>query len=83
MTTVKIDLSDDQAAALKAKAAAHGLSLEGWFQKIASQEAPPQGERPPRKSAYGLLAKYSPGPSEEDIDDNRKDMFRGFAEDAP
>ena len=40
MTTVRIDLSDEQAAALKAKAAARGLSLEGWFQMIASQEAP-------------------------------------------
>lgn len=85
MTTARIDLSesDDLAAALKAKAAAQGLSLEGWFQKIARQEAPGHGERPPKKSAYGLLAKYGPGPSDEDIEDNRRDMFHGFAEDAP
>ena len=41
MTSVTIDLPDDQAAALKAKAAALGLSLEGWFKKMAEQETPP------------------------------------------
>jgi uncharacterized protein (DUF433 family) len=30
-----IELPDEQAAALKAKAAAKGLSLESWFQKLA------------------------------------------------
>lgn len=35
----------------------------------------------PRKSAHGLLAPYGPGPSAEEIDENRRDMFRGFGED--
>ena len=83
MTTVRIDIPDDQAAALKAKAAADGLSLEGWFQKIALQEAPSQSTSTPKKSAYGLLARYSPGPSDADLEENRREMFRGFAEDAP
>jgi hypothetical protein len=83
MTTVRIDIPDDQAAALKAKAAADGLSLEGWFQKMARREAPLQGARGPKRSAYGLLARYSPGPSDADINANRREMFRGFAEDAP
>lgn len=43
MTTVKIDIPDDQAAALKAKLAPHGLTLEDWFQKVAEREA----QRPP------------------------------------
>ena len=30
-----IHLSDEQAAALQAKAAAYGLTLEAWFQKLA------------------------------------------------
>jgi hypothetical protein len=38
MTTVKIALPDDQAEALKAKAAAQGLSLEDWFRHRADQE---------------------------------------------
>ena len=29
--TVKIELSDEQAAALKVKAASQGLTLETWF----------------------------------------------------
>ena len=38
MTTVKIDIPDQQAAALSVKAAAQGLTLESWFQKIAEEE---------------------------------------------
>ncbi len=48
MTTVKIDLPDDQAAALKVKAAAQGLSLEEWFRLRADQEVRP------RKGRYTL-----------------------------
>jgi plasmid stability protein len=33
-----IELPDEQVAALKAKAAAEGLSLEAWLQKLAEQE---------------------------------------------
>jgi hypothetical protein len=84
MTTVRIDLPDEQAAVLTAKATAQGLTLEAWFQKLAATEALSSGQRlKPKKSAYGLLAKYGPGPSEEEIDENRREMFRGFAEDAP
>lgn len=82
MTTVRIDLPDDQAAALKAKAAAQGLTLEGWLRQIVGREVPAEGAMP-KKSAYGLFKKYGPGPSEDEIDENRRDMFRGFAEDAP
>lgn len=34
-----IKLSDEQATALRAKAAAKGLSLEEWIQKLAEQES--------------------------------------------
>jgi hypothetical protein len=40
-------------------------------------------ELKPKKSAYGLLAKYGPGPTEEEIDENRREMFSGFAQDVP
>ena len=33
--TVTVDLPDDQAAALKAKAKAHGLTLDAWLKKLA------------------------------------------------
>jgi hypothetical protein len=35
--TLLIELPDDQAAALKAKAAAEGLSLAEWIQRLAEQ----------------------------------------------
>jgi hypothetical protein len=77
--TLTLELGEEQVAALKAKAAAEGLSLEGWLGKIADLEAEPR--RKPLKSSYGILAKYGPGPSAEEIDENRRDMMRGFAED--
>jgi len=48
-----IELSDEQAAALRAKAAAQGLTLETWLQKLAAVE--PLGDRGrPRKGRYSL-----------------------------
>jgi hypothetical protein len=44
---------------------------------------PAEGQLKPKKSGYGLLTKYGPGPSEEEIDENRREMFRGFAQDVP
>ena len=63
-------------AALKAKAAARGLTLKAWLGQLAEGDA-----MKPRKSAHGLLAKHGPGPTAEEIDANRQDMFRGFGED--
>lgn len=74
-----IELPDNQAAALKAKAAAQGLTLKAWLGKLADADA--GAKLKPKKSAYGLLAQYGPGPSAEEIDENRRDMFRGFGED--
>lgn len=74
-----IELPDEQAAALKAKAAAQGLTLKAWLGKLAEEGA--EAKLKPKKSAYGLLAQYGPVPSAEEIDENRRDMFRGFAED--
>jgi hypothetical protein len=37
-----IELSDEQAAALNARATAAGLTLEAWLQKLASQQGRPQ-----------------------------------------
>ncbi|HXB70099.1 MAG TPA: hypothetical protein VNY05_17735 [Candidatus Acidoferrales bacterium] len=78
---IVIELPDEQAAALKARAAAQGLSLEAWFKKLAEGETPSRSNKP-LKSAYGLLAEYGPAPSAEEIDENRRDMFRGFGEDS-
>jgi hypothetical protein len=75
-----IEIPDDQAAALEARAAAEGLTLYTWLKKLA-EESPASVARKPLKTGRGMLAKYGPAPSAEEIDENRKDMFRGFAED--
>jgi hypothetical protein len=76
-----IEIPDDQAAALKARAAAHGLTLEAWFAKLAEEEASATASQKPFKTGRGMLVKYGPAPSAEEIDENRKDMFRSFAQD--
>jgi hypothetical protein len=48
-----IELSDEQAAALTARAAAQGLTLQAWLQKLAAVEAP-AGQTCPRKGRYSL-----------------------------
>ena len=78
--TVVLHLSDDQAAALAERAAEQGLTLEDWLKELAAKQIAPL-ETKPLKSAYGLLAQYGPAPSAEEIDANRADMVRGFAED--
>jgi len=78
--TVSIEVSNEQLAALKAKAAAQGLTLQDWLHKLA--EDPTTGHSAkPFKSGYGMLAKYGQAPSAEEIDENRREMFRGFAQD--
>ena len=79
--TVSIEVSNEQLAALNAKAAAQGLTLQDWLKKLAGEESEPAQPGQPFKSGYGMLAKYGPAPSAEEIDENRREMFRGFARD--
>jgi len=84
---VTIDLSEQSAAALEAQARAAHMPTESYLSKIVARALhdDQSAEQPlkPRKSAYGLLARYGPGPTEEEIDQNRREMFSGFAELAP
>ena len=77
--TLLIELPDDQAAMLKARAAAMGLTLNAWLGKLAGES--PAAPRKPLKTGRGMLAKYGSAPSAEEIDENRRDMFSGFAQD--
>jgi hypothetical protein len=83
--TITLPLQPPEGARLIAAAQARGLSTDALvreaLQKIVG-EVPDQAVNP-KKSAYGLLTKYGTGPSEEEIDENRPDMFRGFGEDVP
>jgi hypothetical protein len=93
---VTINLSEQNAAALEAQALAAHMPPESYLRDIVARalqdhqrsRSPHQqtgGQRPlkPKKSAHGLLAKYGPGPTEEEIDENRREMFSGFGELAP
>lgn len=76
-----IEHPDEQAIALKARAAAQGLSLEDWFAKLARESFQSEPSKKPFKTGRGSLAKYGSAPSAEEIDENRRDMFRSFASD--
>ena len=84
---VTIDLSEQNAAALEAQALAAHMPPERYLNKIVARalegDQPAEQSRKPKKSAYGLLAKYGPGPTGEEIDENRREMFSGFGELAP
>jgi len=66
---------------LRRRAAAERLTLHELLSKLVGYEPGPSGPLPPFKSGRGMLAKYGPAPSAEEIDENRSDMFRGFGED--
>ena len=57
-----IELPDEQAAALEARAAAEGLSLAEWIQRLAEQERP--ASRPHRHIADVILENMHDVPPE-------------------
>jgi hypothetical protein len=82
--TLTIELSDKLEAALKAQASARGVSPAGYVRTILERDLASSLENqagPPFKTGWGVLAKYGPAPSAEEIDENRAEMFRHFAED--
>lgn len=83
--TLTVQLPDKLEAALKMQANAHGVSPADYVRDMLERELSPsldeQASGPPLKSGWGLLAKYGPAPSAEEIDANRAEMFRHFAED--
>jgi len=74
---VSIEVSSEQLVALKAKAAAQGLTLQDWLYKLAAEKLESGHAAKPFKSGYGMLAKYGMAPSAQEIDQNRREMFRG------
>ena len=79
--SVQIELSDQQAAVLQEKAAAQGLALQDWVWKLANPDSDSHQLTKSFETGYGMLAKYGSAPSGDEIDENRREMFRGFAED--
>ncbi len=58
-----IEIPDDQAAALKARAAAQGLTLEDWFKNLAASEPAPS-ETPLQTAADIILGHMRNVPAE-------------------
>lgn len=81
--TITLPLEPKKEAKLIALAQERGVSANDLVREAVDKmlDATPDRYAKPKKSAFGLLAQYGPGPSEEEIDANRREMFRGFAED--
>lgn len=81
--TITLPLEPKKEAKLIALAQERGVSANDLVREAVDKmlDASPDQPMKPKKSALGLLAQYGPGLSEEEIDANRREMFRGFAED--
>ncbi len=81
---LNIELPDALGAVVKAQAQAEGVSPDRFIRRVlentlaADLEA--QRSSKPYETGYGMLAKYGPAPSAEEIDENRRDIFRNFAQ---
>lgn len=79
-----IEIPENLAAALKAKAQAEGISADRFVADVLQKTLAPdlaQASSQPFETGYGMWAKYGPAPSAEEIDENRREMFRNFAND--
>jgi hypothetical protein len=80
--TISLPLEPQKRAKLIALAQAKGLSTDDLvlqaIDKMLAEEAEPTSLKKPTRSLRGLLAKYGPAPSAEEIDQNRAEMFANF-----
>lgn len=82
---LSIEVPDGLIAAVNARAASQGVEPSLFLRSIIEHavEEPVVPALKPRRSGYGLLADLGPAPTEQEIDENRREMFAGFGEDAP
>lgn len=79
-----IEIPDEIGAVLEAQAQAHGVSPSRYASRMIETTIAPisrEASGEPFETGYGLWAKYGPAPSMEEIDANRREMFRNFAQD--
>jgi plasmid stability protein len=80
--TLTIEIPDSLEAPLKAQAQAQGVSADRYVRQLLETTLKPEsGPLEPFETGRGIFAKYGPAPSAEEIDENRRDMFRNFARD--
>ena len=81
---LNIELPDALGAVVIAQAQAEGVSPDQFVSRVleTTLSANLHSNEPvkPFKTGYGMLAKYGSAPSAEEIDENRRDMFRNFAQ---
>ena len=75
-----IEVPEELEGALKAQAELAGMAVEAYVESVLAGASGAKTERKPLKSCYGLWAKYGIDLSAEDIDENRRDMFKNFGE---
>jgi len=82
LMTLTLPLEPQEEAKLVAAARARGVSLDALVRealgRIFSEAATEAPGKEPTRSLRGLLAKYGPAPSAEEIDQNRAEMFANF-----
>ena len=82
LMTLTLPLAPQDEAKLVAAARARGLSPDALvpeaLERIFAEAAQETHDKEPNRSLRGLLAKYGPAPSAEEIDQNRAEMFANF-----
>jgi hypothetical protein len=77
-----LPLEPQDEAKLVAAARARGVSMDALvreaLERIFAEAAQPAPAKEPTRSLRGLLAKYGPAPSAEEIDQNRAEMLANF-----
>jgi hypothetical protein len=81
-----LPLTPAEEAKLLEKARALGTTPEHVVRQaieplLASSPEQPSLSKTPKRSLLGLWSQYGPGPSEQDIEHNRADMFSTFVRD--
>jgi hypothetical protein len=72
-----IEIPGEQAAVLEAKAASEGLTLTTWLEKMALDIE--QSKQPEHSASLrGILKQYGPAPTQQEIDQNRREIFADF-----
>jgi len=83
--SVNIQLPDDLGAVVNAQAKEQGVSADRFVSRVLKSALGLKLEQvqdgPPFETGYGMWAKYGPAPSAEEIDENRREMFRNFPQD--
>jgi hypothetical protein len=83
--TVTLPLTPEEEAKLQAAASAAGTTPEKIIRQAIEPILAQEAERDPSpeelRSLLGVWAQFGPGPSEEEIDRNRAEMFATFGRD--